>query len=299
MPIATAPTANSICTEALKKAGFGKKISSTDLLRAKNEWLQEVFSDIWTRSERSGNTRLKTLQTTAMAISVDNQRQYDLPVDFNEELNISILDGDDTGTAQAGTISGVTLESGEDISQADAEGRYYLGTGGTSKGQYRAILTYNTTTFVAAVDRNWDTTKTPVKDDKYLIVNRHYDTDEIGMDELDETLEPTIPGRPTEFSKFGDQFYFDRPFDKATYGLRLRYYANIHNVDLAEGSGNLITKIYTNWHNILKTGIQMKAEGSIKASEHRDTKREYEQLLVHLVAKEIPFGGEMKQFIMA
>jgi hypothetical protein len=299
MAIATAPTLSSIVVESLKKAGHRDPASDVTLLkRAKEEWMQEIFNDIWMRSEISGNTRLKTLQTTAIAISVDNQRKYGLPDDFNEELNVEILDGDDTGTAQSGTVNSVTLESGEDISQANAEGRYVLMTSGTSKGQYREILTYNTTTLVATIDQNWDTGKTPVSGDTYLVINRHYETDELGIDELDEVLEPTIPGLPRYFAKFEDQFYFNKPFDKATYGLRLRYFANIHNVDLAEGSGKLITKIFTNWQAILKEGMKMKAEQSLKSTEYRETKQNYEELMAHLIMKEIPYGGELKQLVL-
>src|SRR3972149_263482 len=102
------PTADSIVIEGMKKGGI-RAPQPSDIKRAKEEWLQEIFNDIWMTSERTGNTRLKTLQTTAVAIGVDNQRQYDLPADFDEELVITILDANDTGTAQSGTINTVTL----------------------------------------------------------------------------------------------------------------------------------------------------------------------------------------------
>lgn len=297
MATATAPTAVSIVTEGMKAAGM-RTLSASDISRARDEWLQEIFNDIWMSFESSGNTRLKTLQTTAIAIGVDNQRQYDLPVDFDEELVVNILDGDDTGTSQGGTSSTVTLESGEDISQSDAEGRYILMTGGTSKGQYRQCVSYNTTSLAATIDRNWDDGKTPAGGDTYLVVKQHHLIEEIGISELDEILEPTVPGLPTTFAKFGDQFFFERPLDKATYGLRLRYYANIHKLDLAESSSALITKIYTNWQQVLKTGIKMKAESNMKAAEFSQTQALYFRLVSNLINKEIPYGGELTQLTM-
>ena len=270
--------------------------SVSDTKRAREEWMQEILNDIWNKSSSSGNTRLKTLQATAMAISVDNQRHYTLPPDFNEELRVSILDGDHTGTAQGGTINTVTLQSDEDISQADAEGRYILMTGGTSKGQYAQIISYNTTTKAAIVHKNWDTTKTPANGDTYSIIHKFYDVDEVGVDEMDELITPTNPGLPTRFMKFNDVFIFDVPFDKSTYGIQLRYYANIHNVDLAEGDGTLITKIYTNWQSVLKEGIQWKAEKSMHDDAYKSTKAEYEESLLSLILKELPYGGEFIGF---
>ena len=297
MAIATAPTADSIVQEGLKKGGI-RTPQVGDIKRAKEEWLQELFNDIWMTSERTGNTRLKTLQTTAVAIGVDNQRQYDLPTDFDEELVITILDSTDTGTAQSGTINTVKLASDEDVTQATAEGKYILMRSGTSKGQYRQILTYNATTKVAAVANNFDSGKTPASGDGYAIIDRYVELEEFSMDELSDYANPTSPGMPVYFAKFNDKFYFDKPLDKSTYGMLLNYYSNLMLIDLAEGEGNLITKIYTNWRGILTTGIKMKTEESIHSTEYKQTKSDYQELLVKLVMKEIPYGGEMVGFTL-
>lgn len=297
MTIATLPTIETITTEGMKKAGL-RDITAERLTRAKDEWLQELLNDIWMRGQITGNTRLKTLQATSVAIGVDNQRQYDLPTDFEEELVITLMDGDNTGTAQTGTLTSVTLQSGEDISQADAEGRYIVMTSGTSKGQFRPIIGYNTTSLVATIDRSWDSGKTPASGDGYLIVDTYKELDEIGIRELDESANPTSPGVPANFAKYGDQFFFDKPLDKATYGMRLRYYANIHHIDMVEGSGTLITKILTNWQGVLKTGIHMKALDSIKSTDVSRVTKIYEQMVANLIMKEIPFGGELQQLIV-
>jgi len=291
------PTATSLVTEALKMAGF-RTPTVEQTTRARTEWMPAILNDIWLRCAYTGNTRLKTLHTTAVAVSVDNQRMYDLPSDFDEELTITLLDGETTGTAQSGTLNTVVLAAAEDITEADAIGRYLLMTSGTSKGQYREIISYDTATVTATVHRNFDTGKTPVSGDTYLVVHARYPLDEVGIEEIDELTEPTIPGRPTKFAKHNDRFYYDRPCDKATYGMLLRYYANIHFVDLAEGEGKLITKIYRNWQGVLRLGLQMKAEQSIKASEYRETKQLYDEAVENLIRKEIPYGGEMAQLIV-
>lgn len=297
MAAAESPTADSIVQEGLKKGGI-RTPSVTDIKRAKDEWLQELFWDIWMTSERTGNTRLKTLQTTAIAIGIDNQRQYDLPSDFDEELVITILDATDTGTAQSGTINTVTLASAEDVTQATAEGKYILMTSGTSKGQYRQILSYNATTKVASLASNFDSGKTPVSGDKYAIIDRYLELEEFSMDELADYANPTSPGLPAYFAKFNDKFYFDRPLDKATYGMLLNYFSNLMMIDLAEGAGNLITKIYTNWRGILTTGIKMKTEENIHSTEYKQTRADYQEMLLKLVLKEIPYGGELEQLTM-
>jgi len=297
MALATAPTADSIVQEGLKKGGI-RTPQVGDIKRAKEQWLQEIFNDIWMTSERTGNTRLKTLQTTAIAIGVDNQRQYDLPSDFDEEMVITILDATDIGAAQSGTISTVTLASDEDITQVTAEGKYVLMYSGTSKGQYRQIIGYNTTTKVASLASNFDSTKTPASGDGYAIIDDYNELEEFSMDELADYANPTEPGLPAYFAKYNDKFYFDRPLDKSTYGMLLNYYSNLMKIDLSEGDGNLITKIYTNWRSILTTGIKMKTEENIHSTEYKQTKADYQEMLMKLVLKETPYGGEMVGFIL-
>ncbi|TAL13942.1 hypothetical protein EPN95_04615 [Patescibacteria group bacterium] len=297
MAIAAAPTSDSIAKEGLRKGGI-RTPQPAEIERAKEEWLTELFNDIWMTSERAGSTRLKTLQMTAIAIGVDNQRQYDLPSDFDEELIVTVLDSAETGTAQAGTISTVTLAAAEDISQANAEGRYVLMTSGTSKGQYRQIIGYNATTKVASVANNFDSGKTPVSGDAYAVIDTLRKLDEIDMSELSEYTNPVSPGLPAFFAKYNDKFYFDRPLDKSTYGLLLNYYSNLMLIDREEGSGKLMTKILTNWHGILVMGIKMKTEETIHSTEVRQTKTDYNEMKANLVAKEIPFGGELTQLIL-
>jgi len=295
MAVQTPPTADALCTESMKMAGIDRP-SPEQVKRAKEIWLQQILSSIWMESERTGNTRLKTLHTTAIAISVDNQRVYDLPSNFDEELEITILESTHTGSAQSGTNASVVLASDEDISQGDAEGRYILMTGGASKGQYREIISYDTATVTATPHRNFDNAKTPASGDTYGIVDQRTELKEFNIVELGELSSATTPGRPTRFAKHKRQFYFDKPFDAATYGLLLRYYANIHKIDLTEGEGTLMTQILTDWQDILYTGVQWKAQQSIHDSSWKETYALFKDMLNNLIEKEIPYGGEMMQF---
>lgn len=61
-----------------------------------------------------------------------------------------------TGTAQAGSATTITLASGDSSVDNHYAGFQVTLTGGTGSGQTRNIVSYNGTTKVATVDRDWD-----------------------------------------------------------------------------------------------------------------------------------------------
>ena len=300
MATPTNPTGTSICTEALKRAGYLDPATnySALLTRSEDEWLEEIKDDIWNTAELNGDTRLKTLQTIAVQISVDNQGEYSAPTDFDEEQIIEILDGAHTGTAQAGANTTMTLESGEDISQVDAEGAYLLITGGTGVNGLRQITSYDTSTEIATVASAWDTN--PDNTSTYLVVNSFTALREMHVTEMPSSR--TSPAKPTMFYKVNEglttKFVFNTPCDKATYGIRTRYYANIHEVDLVEGS-TLISKVFKNWRSVLTEGVYMKALEDKSDSDHAVAESKYERLKDNLIRREISYGGEDTRMTVA
>jgi hypothetical protein len=300
MATPTNPTGTSICTEALKKAGYNDPATNyTSLLtRTEDEFLEEIKDDIWNTAEFNGNTRLKTLQTIAVQISVDNQSEYSAPSDFDEEQEIEILDGTHTGTAQAGANTTITLESGEDMSQADAEGAYILITGGTGVNGLKQIIFYDTSTEIVTVESAWDTN--PDNTSTYLIVQTFNKLKESNIVEM--VASRTSPARPTMFYKVNEglttKFIFNTPCDKATYGIRTRYYANIHEIDLVEGA-TLISKIFKNWRSVLTQGVYMKILEDKSDSDHAVAESKYERLKDNLIRREISYGGEDTRMTVA
>lgn len=295
MSTPTDPTIISICTEGWKKTGVNP--SATELSRAQNEFLQEIFNDIWNRSVITGNTRLKTLQTTMTAVPLHGTRTLDLAEDFDEEFSVCVLDGSIRGTAQSGVPTSLTLSASETtLTATRGLGKYIFTTGGTGSNQIRQIVDYNATNKVATVDTNW--TVTPGPTTTYLIVEKIHLLDEDNqLDEQDYYL-PAASGVPSYYSKFGRQLRFDRPFDLTLYGLLIRYYQNLNQVDLVEGPTTFITRILRNWQSVLKQGIYWKTCGTQNDTQEATAKKDYEEMVSALLVKEIPFGGEFVGFTL-
>jgi hypothetical protein len=294
MATPTDPTVSTICIEGLKKAGL-LAYTAADLTRATDQWFQEVLNDIWDRSVSTGNTRLKSLQNTAYYNSVVGKRTIDLAEDFDEETKIVLLDGTVRGTASAGGATSITLANTETIPAARAIGKNVFITGGIGPGQMRQIVNYSISTFIATVDTAW--TINPTSSSTYLIVEQTWPLEEDNSLDLDDLM-PQAYGRPTRFAKYNGQLIFDRAFNLSTYGIMLRYYMNIHQVDLTEGSTTRITRILRNWQATLKQGIFYKALETNNDNQYGAAKQEYERLIGGLVNKETAYGGEFVGFTL-
>ena len=297
MAIQTNPSATTIVTEAMNKAGI---VDVTDYLtRAKDEWLQEILNEIWTKTEDTGNTRLKSLETFDILISTANRKIVSCPTDFNEELSVTLLDGDHRGTAQAVGAGSITLASDEDLTDDEAEGAYVLITSATTgTGQLEEITDYNETTKVATIP-SWSET-TPIGTITYLIVTRRRDLE---LEDVRDQDERSIisPGLPLSVAFLNDKMYFDRSFDSnGPYGIQLRYFVHIHKIDLAESaSTDVFVKLLKNWQNVLKLGVQYKCQDFIEDDRWNRTYQQFQSELKNLLVKEeLPFGGTFEGFRM-
>lgn len=278
--------------EAWSKAGITSP-SSAQTTQMQNEWLEEIFNEILDTAVQSGRTNLKTLQETLYDGSVKGQRTLDLAEAFDEEVTISILDGTNRGTAQAGGATSITLASTETITEARILGKDIFITGGTGADGIRQCVAYSTTTNIATVDSAWSVN--PAVSSTYLIVERTYPPlEEISMEEMDE-IQPAAIGIPMQFAKFKRQIIFDRAFDLSTYGIRLRYFVNIHEVDRA---GTLYTRILQNWRAVLIQGLYYKALENVGDTEWEKAHGKFQQLVGKKINKELPYGGEFAGFTL-
>jgi hypothetical protein len=292
MSVITNITAENLVDEAYDECGIDSP-TSAQLTRAQDYFLQFILNDIMNTAFRDGNTRLKTLQETLLDASVDGQRTLDLAESMDEELTVEVLDGSRRSTAQTGGSSSITLVSSDSGTADNTEGRWIFLTGGTGADQIRQITDFNTTTKVATVDSAWTTT--PDSTTTYLIVDQVYQLDEEHISEIEATSTPS-KGRPTSFAKYNRQIIFNRAFDRSTYGIRLRYYMNIHEVDRTEGSSERYTRILQNWQSVLITGVSWKILEDMDDNRQTAKMQEYEGKKVALLVKESPFGGEFVGF---
>ena len=294
MALPTDPTATTIVTEAYNAAGESDP-TAAQLTRATGQWMQEVLNDIWLEGVASGNTRLKTLQETLVDVSTTGINTWGLAEDFDEELEIEVLDGSRYDTAQTAGASSITLDADDAGTSSNTIGRLVLITSGTGVDEIKQITAYDSTTKVATVESAW--TATPTGSSTYLIVDQAYQLDEIDLAEVSTAL--PAAGRPTAFFKYNRQIIFDKPWDRATYGIRMRYFMNIHQVNLTEGASTRITRIYRNWQDVLKQGILWKCLRDNDDVRYQSEYQIFKSKTAALLAKEVPYGGAFKGFVVA
>ena len=288
MAAPTAPTLTSLVTEALKKAGYSSPSSSL-LTRAKDEWMEEVKHDIWTRAKK-----LKSLHTTSIMVTTNGQARYSMPTDFSSDMTMTLLDGNTTGTAQDGTVSTVTLASSETLGESDVIGKEILIYSGTGKGSFSQVTSYDSSTKVATVTPNFATA--PTTGDEYMIVDTYYPLIQKPVWELDRTNYPSVRDRPTHFFPIGDSDYgefilYPVPYRNSTkpWGIRLRYYANLLTLDL---SSTLMSTLYQRWRNVWIQGVMVKALENDDDNRQLAVRDIYNNKLIELIMRET-YGGDL------
>lgn len=249
MSAPTLPTIDDIVEEGLSQAKNNNP-SSTKLARAKNEWMEQIKNDISRLARRP-----RWLQITSHGILTRGRSRYSNPTDFGHDLSLVLLDGSVTGTAQAGSSSSITLQTGSTVSESDMVGHDILVTAGTGVASLSQCTAYDTSTLVATVTPNFNTA--PGAGSTYIVVTNEYEVSP-GHVRVSDASKIVSRGLPETFSQIGDEdygeFVFDRPLDKS-YGARLRYYADIGRLDLA---GAHIQTLYYKWRNLWIAGIKAK-----------------------------------------
>jgi hypothetical protein len=293
-------TATTTVTEAFDKCGIDNP-SDAQVTRAEGYFLREIINDIWTRKDKYDNpVKWKILQSIYLQLTTIGISKYAFTSDFDDEISLSFLDGDHTGTAQAGTETTITLEDEEDASVEDVEGNYILTTGGTGSSQLRQVTDYDDPadeTYVATIATAWTTN--PDETTTYRIINTVTELDEdstIGMGSLGSSFGLGIPSgyaRTTEDEY--DYFILDKPPNASTYAIFYRYYTNPNKLDLTSA---VMTRLYNNWQTVLTTGCAWKVAEDEDDNRWKIFKDEYEKAVMNLIAKESPASGEFQGFTL-
>lgn len=257
MTAPTAPTLTSITTEGLRKAGLSTTSSSWSALltRAQDEWMSEIKQDIMNVEKR-----LKSLMQTSYQVTTNGLSIYSNPSDFGDDMNITLMDGSHTGTAQAGGAASITLASTEDVGTSDIIGREIFIYSGTAINQARQCTAYDTTTKVATVSPQWTTQ--PVANDCYMIVDTYTKLVPVPLWDVDAQTDQSadIPAffAPKGDSDYGEFMVYPPPYRESgiPWGMKMRYYADLTVVDL---SGTLISTLYNRWRTLWVQGVYAKA----------------------------------------
>lgn len=277
-----APTLVSLATEGLKKAGFSLP-NSAQLTRAQDEFMAEVKNDI-VNIER----RLTSLQTTAILVTTNGQSRYALPSDYLSDLDIVLLDGSVTGTAQAGTTSSITYSADDTEDPNDKIGTEVLITANTGQGSMSQITSYDSSTKVAGVTPDFAVSGDNTSE--YLQVSTYRPLTQMPAWELSKFRRSAIRDTPTTYFPLGDpdngEFILDPvPFrDSLTpWGLQLRYYADLMEIDLAS---TLMATLYKKWRNVFVMGVAAKQLQSDDDNRQELWMRRYEFALQIMIARE-------------
>lgn len=285
-----APSLNSLTLEACRKVNASP--SAFQLFRAREEWMDEVKSDIWTLAKK-----LKFLQKTTIGITTEGVDRYALPSDFSSDLTMVLLDGLTTGTAQGGAAGTITLAATEGISEsALKQKKGILVYEGTGKGSYSQVSAYNSGTKIATVNPNFETA--PINGDKYMFVDEITPVYQKPIWDFDRMVQVNggSTGKPLCFYPKGDVdngefILFPKPYRTSNsgtpYGMQLRYYCDLTRLDLG---GTLMSTLYRRWRNIFIKGVYWKAledENDRKNDQKTDTaERAYRQALTMLITRE-------------
>lgn len=292
---AITPTRNTLCEEALRRAGFPSP-TAQQISRARDEWLIEIIHDIWYYAQADGNTRLKSLHRTAVTTLEKGVRRYAVPTDFDEELSIALMDGTLRYTVVSGTADTVVVPAA--LAESAALGHFLYVHSGTGKRQYRECKQVQADTPIAGqttltVDADWDTGTNPTATDSIIIIDHIYELYEIGVREADERVQQSSTSRPYEFFKYREELHMDRPPDKA-YALRLRYYCNPMQLLVTD---TIFTDLLKSWYSVLVKGVLKLAYQNNDDNGYDNAVKEYMEARESLVRREIDYGGQRVQFI--
>ena len=294
MAVPTAPTATTLATEGLKKAGYASPSSSL-ITRAEDFYMQEVMNDIHILAKKP-----KFLHTTAVLVLSEGQSRYSNPTDYSSDMEMTLLFGANSGTAQAGSSSSITVGANDSFTPTDIIGQDILILSGTGKGSMSQVVTYSDTTKVATVSP--DFTTAPAAASTYVVVDQQKHLAQTPSFEFDRIVDTENElGEPTNFMPIGDSndgefILYPTPYNSGgiTYALRLRYYANIMELDL---TSTLISTIYSRLRNVFIAGVKYKQLEDDDDNRQQVAKQEYNSILQSVILRE-QYGMDLNNLVM-
>lgn len=294
MASATPPTATTLVTEGLKKSGYVSP-SSGLITRGEDFFMPEIFNDIWTLAKKP-----KFLHTTAVLVLIEGQSRYANPTDYSSDMEMTLMFGENSGVAQDGSVSTITLAADDSFVNTDIVGRDILVPSGTGKGSMSQCITYDDTTKIVTVSPNFTTA--PTVGSGYLVITQHKHLKQTPSFEFDRIVDnETELGEPTNFMPIGSAnegefILYPVPFttNDGLFALRLRYYANIMELDL---SGTLIATIYSRLRNVFIAGVKARQMEDDDDNRAQIAKQEYNSILQAVILRET-YGMDLSNMNM-
>jgi len=294
MAAPTAPTATTLVTEALKKAGYASPSSSL-ISRAEDYYLNEIKNDIWLLGKR-----LKPLQAEYDEVLTPGRSRYDCPSGCSSIAFAKILYGDEVDDVQDSAAGSVTLDSEEDEGEDELEGKEIVIYSGTGKGSVSQIYSYDEDTLIASVSPAWAScpnATAPDADDTYFIVDNYIPIEIIPVTHFNEIASPFETGPPNFMYPVGDENQYDYyhlfpvPDEDHYYALHMVYYLNLLTLDLAS---TRMTTLYYRWRNLWIQGVFAKQLQSDDDTRATNEMARYFNMVKDIVSLET-YGRTVKQ----
>lgn len=238
MAIPSQPTDTSIVTQAYKDFGISSP-SSAQIARAISDGIEWVKRDLMNLGHE-----WKFMIKSGYIITQVGVNNYAVPTDYLKYLSARILEGTNTGTAQAGSTTTITIAASDTSSTSVLRGKTIVITGGTGSGQGAQIASYNSGTKVVTFDVAL--TVAPDNTSTYLIADTYRElTDQTVLDLSDVTI-PSISMKPTIIVHVPDsiegRLMTNYTPDKV-YVILLRYYGDLLKEDVTSTRYNTILRL--------------------------------------------------------
>lgn len=158
MALPVAPTVTSLCTEAFTRCGITTP-TAAQLLRAEDEWFEEVKQDI------AGRKKWHSTEETLVVIPQPYLQVYAMPTPLIRVLRMRFYRGAQTGTATAGGTNTITIATGTGTTQHRGSKLFLVsGTGAAQGGRITGVAGD-----VYTISCTWDTQ--PIAGTGYMIAD--------------------------------------------------------------------------------------------------------------------------------
>lgn len=257
MAVPTPPTITTLLTEAFARTGY-RSPTAAQLLRAEQEWLEEVKRELATIG------RWRVLQDTVVLIPAALTSVYPVPSPLLTVNQIVFYDGDEKGTAQAGTTNTITLASGATSNVAAVEGYKVFLVSGTGAGQANRVVDYNGATKVATVSCAWSTV--PTASTGYMIANKvekEVSGPDFGIPRSGLSQSNVI----THWEDWENRIHVYPVPDRSDYALELR---GMVDVSLIDNTDARFTTMIREWRTAMMYGVMSRIAEDDDDSENAD-----------------------------
>lgn len=263
MAVPTAPTVTSLCTEAFIRSGIPSP-STAQLLRAEDEWFEEVKRDI------AGRKKWHSVEETLVVIPHAYLQVYAMPTPLIRVLRMRFYRGQQTGTATAGGTSTITIAAGTGNGQH--VGRKIFLTGGTGAAQSGRIIGVSGDLYTMSCP--WDTV--PSTDTTYMII----DTERlVEGPECAFKLDGIPPSTDIQYWDFIEHnLRFWPALDNAgQYALEIDGTVDISLIDKSDAR---LVRCLREWREPLVRGLMVRIKEDVDDDQVDRDERKYEKSIV-------------------